>query len=252
MPSRLRHARSLMEAALCALALLATPAEAGHWGVSAGGGLVGGYRPNGDGSVLYPTVSADEFTSTWLSFLAVERAVNRTLWIRTEVSHFAYDTPAPRYYGYLGLARAAALTGAQTAAAGEPDGRRTVRFVPVALGFRWQGIPGKSGVAPYLEFLPTLFVVHWNEDYTATIYQFPDTVLSLVGHRAFTRGVAGFSTGLGLHIVASERWALDYGIQYRYSADLHRDWRVIPSTLYPARLRGLGNLALAVGLSWKP
>jgi hypothetical protein len=227
---------------MCAVGFLALPASAGPWAYRAGGGLISGYDPNDD---FY---GSSDFTSTWLSFVSVHRAVNPTLWVRAEVSHFGYRGSSPRYSGYY---FATPGTASAAAAAAAPADRRRATFVPVALGFRWQGVPGSSGIAPYLDFLPTLIVFHWNEDYSGSVYS-PDTTIAFAGNETFTRGVFGITTGVGVHIVGNERWSLDYGIQWRFSAKPGRDWPPGPVTAYRSPMGGLRNVALAVGLSWRP
>jgi len=182
--------------------------HAASWSIGAGGGVVGPY---------VPTEGSNEFSSiVWMPFASASRGLNRTLWLRSEVV----------YFGYSGGHSGHGDTNFQL-----PPGPPEVRFLPVALGVRWQAPPGGSGISPYLEFMPTAFVVRWEQ----TTY----------GN--FTRVVPGFTTGAGFHLHGNDSWSLSYGFQLRHSAQILEEWP-------PGAREGLDpltNLSFTLGVAWR-
>ena len=178
--------------------------QAGPWSVGAGLGAVSGYEPS---------EGADEFSPDWLLFASASRGLNRTLWLRSEVAYFSYSESHRGVDHQL------------------PFGAPEATFVPVAMGLRWQAVPGGSGISPYFEFMPTAFAVRWEQQ----------------GAGSFTATVFGFTTGAGIHFHGNESWSLTYGLQLRHSAEIQSEWLGGA----PYGLGSLTNLSFAVGLSWR-
>lgn len=187
-----------------AASVLPGAVDAASWSIGAGGGAMSRYQP---------VEHSNDFSPVWWSFISVSRGLNRTLWMRSEVATFSYSgSHSGRDF--------------QT-----PFGAPQATFVAVAMGFRWQTVPGGSGISPYIEFMPTAFAVHWEQ----------------AGAGSFTRTVFGFTTGAGFHLHGNESWSLSYGLQLRHSAEIRSEW---PDGA-PQGLGSLTNLAFAVGLSWR-
>jgi hypothetical protein len=176
-------------------------ASAKEWTFSAGAAIVGGYGPlSGDPVTITPVV-------------AVQHAVNQTFWWRFE-GGYEHLSAEGSVYEY-GLGRATRSTRA--------------RFFSFGAGFRWQPGAGASGVAPFVELVPTAHVVHWRDN----------------GPRRdeeSMRWVPGFETGVGLRFGSEGPVHLDYGIRYQRSAQFRVESR-------EDRLPGLSQFGLAVALS---
>ena len=123
------------------------------------------------------------------------------------------------------------------------------RLIPLAIGFRWQRPMGRSALAPYVEILPTVFLMRWKMAAHGTAYVGADSSFTFSDDERFTRIVPGLTLGAGFHIRGGDSWSFDYGAQLRGSTGFHRDE---PPPGLEDHLRGIGNLALMIGLDWAP
>jgi hypothetical protein len=163
-------------AAVFALIATTAGAEPRPWGVGTHLVLVGdelsGHAERGSDSVM--------------PWLAVQRPVNRTLWLRGEL-------------GY----RVSAAS----------DFHSTT--VPLGIGFRWADVT-TNGVGAYLDFYPSLFAYHLDRAPVAVFTGEPPPT-------QIDRVVPGLMTGFGFYLRASSSVSMTYGLRFFRSAEIADD-----------------------------
>jgi hypothetical protein len=243
--------RTVLAASLAA-SVFPCGAFAGPWSLGAGGGWNTAYLP-------YPDPNSDPFfgghhgpyASTWLVDASIARALSPSLQLRAEVSAFAHEGETNSFYGVYRAHRNPGIFSIASAAYSYAYLQSRAEILPLAIGVRVHRPFGRSGIGPYLEVLPTLFIVHWDEQATGSLDFYPDSTFSFSSHQDWTRAVAGATLGFGFQIKGGERWNLDYGIQWRKSAQIAPDSSPTPE-LQRGPLLGIDTLSLAMSIAWSP
>lgn len=161
----------LLTLAVLAVALLTRPATGAEWGLDGGVALIEGYRPGFGG-----------FDQTLYPHLAVQRSLNSTLWLRSELGYEGFRN------GFGGM---------------------EAHWVPIALGFRWQAVSDR-GLGAYLDFCPALYGFRFLGEWTD--YKGPWQSWNA------TRLVPGIMTGVGLHLMANPSCHMNWGLRLHRSA----------------------------------
>jgi hypothetical protein len=243
--------RTVLAASLAA-SVFPCVAGAGPWSVGAGGGWTSAYHP-------YPNPDPDPsfggydgpYTSTWLVNASVARSLDPALQLRAEVSGFAHEAEGNTFYGIYRAAGHPLTYSVSTAAYASVHQQSRAEILPVAIGIRVHRPFGRSGIGPYLDVLPTLFIVHWEERSSGWVDFYPDSTLSFSSQQGWTRAVAGATLGLGFQIRGGDTWNLDYGIQWRRSAPIAHETSPTPEIPRDPSL-GINTLSLAMSVAWSP